>query len=231
MKNSINKKLRYILPTALLLLAACAKNDNKPTVITNNYNLSLPAATQTTDYLSIDVDNDNVPDFRVFSKTNAFINAEITKDAYIASVQDSTLIALTKSFANYGWFRLYTFDSLSIYYSYAAGFGTGAVIGAGIPNFTTATKSSTSTTAFERVGITADYLGSTISPSTSFPQYTYNESEGSFSGATKYVGFSMLKADGRHYGWIKIAVSNSNLSVQVISSGYSTIAGQSITIN
>jgi hypothetical protein len=234
MKNPFNKKLLYILPSALLLLAACKKNDNhNPALITNNYNVSLSAANQNYDYVAVDVDNDKIADFKIYAYNSTYggFSFEILKNAYIYSTQESTKIALTNSVTNYGWYRAYTFNSYSMYYPYAKGFGAGAVIGAAIPEFATAITNTTGTIAFERVGQTIDYLSSSISPNQTDSPFNYNEVAGEFYNATQYIGFAMVKADGRHYGWIKISISNSNLNVQAISSGYSTIAGQSITIN
>ena len=236
MKNSVNKKPFYILSATLLLLSACTKNDsNVSPVITNNYNKSLSAVTQNSDYVAIDVDNDKVPDFKIYvynSAYDGFLSFETRKDAYILPTQDSTMIALTNSYSNYGWFRAYVFNSLSMYYLYAKGFGAGEVIGADITNYATAIKNNTITLAFGPTGGKAATMGSSISPDPANPQFTtYNESEGDFDNATQYIGFTMLKADGRHYGWIKVAVSDSNLNVKVISSGYSSVAGQPITIN
>ena len=234
MKNSINKKLLHIIPAALLLLTACKKNDNPiRTVIKNDYNLSLSAASKNYDYVAIDVDNDKVTDFKIYAYNSTYggFTFETLNNAYIVSSQDSTFIALTKSFTNYGWFQAYTFNSFSMYYPYARGFDAGAVIGPGIPDFATAIKNTANTVAFERAGKTVDYLSSSISPNRQNSQFNYDEVVGEFYNATQYMGFSMLKADGRHYGWIKISTSNSNLNVQAISSGYSTVAGQSITTN
>jgi hypothetical protein len=234
MKNPINKKLLYILPAALLLLAACKKSDNhSPAVITNNYNVSLSAANQNYDYVAVDVDNDKIADFKIYTYNSKYggFSFETLKNAYIYSTQDSTKIALTNTVTNYRWYRAYTFNSYSMYYPYANGFGPGAVIGPGIPDFATAIANTSSTIAFERAGVKNDYLSSSISPNQPNSTFNYNEVVGEFYNATQYIGFSMLKTDGTHYGWIKISTSNSNLNVQVISSGYSTVAGQSITTN
>ncbi len=235
MKYTIYKKILCVLPATLLLLAACKKSDSNKSAVINNYNANLSAVAQNSDYTAIDVDNDAVPDFKIYafnSTYDGFKSFETTKNAYIVSTQDSTKIVLTSSFGNYGWYRAYIFNSYSVYYPYTKGFSAGAAIGVAIPDYATAIKNTNSTIAFERAGQTVDYLASSVSPDPSNPQFTtYNESEGAFDNATQYIGFSMLKADGRHYGWIKIAVSNSNLNVQVISSGYSTVAGRSITIN
>src|ERR1700744_4708469 len=127
MKNPITKKLLYIFPAALLILAACQKSDNTdPTIVNNSYNKSLSSATQNSDYVAIDVDNDKVPDFKVYtynSSYDGFLSFETRKDAYITPTQDSTTIALTNSYSNYGWYRTYVFNSLTMYYLYAKGFG------------------------------------------------------------------------------------------------------------
>lgn len=234
MKNLINIKLLYILPACIVLLAACTKNNDNKLVITNNYNLSLSVAAQNSDYVAIDVDNDKVTDFKISAYNSAydgFLGFETRKDVSIVPTQDSTMIALTNSYSNYGWFRTYVFDSLTLYYLYAQGFAKGSVIGAALPGYATAIKNNTITTAFGPGG-KGVAMASSISPDPANPKYTtYNESEGDFYNATQYIGFTLLKDDGRHYGWVKIAVSNSNLNVQVISSGYSVVAGQPITID
>jgi hypothetical protein len=234
MKNPINQKLLYILPSALLLLAACKKSDNHyPAIINNNYNISLSAANQNYDYVAIDVDDDKITDFKIYAYNSAYggFSFETLKNAYIYSTHDSTKIALTNGVTNYGWYRAYTFNSYSMYYPYAKGFGAGAVIGGGIPDFATAIMNTGDTIAFERVGGTIDYLSSSISPNQTNSPFSYNEVVGEFYNTARYIGFSMAKADGIHYGWIKISTSNSNLNVQAISSGYSTVAGRSITTN
>ena len=73
MKNLLKKGLLYILSGGLLLLAACNKNDiHNPSVITNNYNLSISAANQNYDYVPIDVDNDKINDFKIYTYNSTY---------------------------------------------------------------------------------------------------------------------------------------------------------------
>ena len=240
MKNLISKKLLFVLAAGLLLFTACQKSDSAAktssnssnVVINNNYNISLSAANKNYDSVSVDVDNDNIKDFTIIaynSTYDSYQEPRIIKASYIYSLQDSTLIAITNKYANGYWSRLYNFGSDSQYFIYATGFNTGDVIGPGIPNASKVADYGGVLTAFESVGHSWDCTSSYVYESPQYAPYTYNESIGGVLNTTQYIGFTIKKADGRHYGWIKLSNSNSCLNIQVISSGYSTSPIQSIT--
>ena len=243
MENSIAKKLLYIFSVGLPLFTACQKSDsakttnltNSNTVITNNYNISLSAANKNYDSVSVDVDNDKIKDFTIItynSNYDSYKESYRTIEAsYIYSLQDSTLIVVTNKYANDYWSRIYNFGGDSQFFNYAGGFSTGDVIGSKIPNAQAVADYTGTLTAFETVGNSWDCTSSYVYEAPQYAPDTYNESEGAFLNSTQYIGFTIKKADGRHYGWIKLSNSSSCLNIQVISSAYSTAPNQSVTTN
>jgi hypothetical protein len=244
MKNMTAKKLLYALSVALVLLAACQKTDNAAktnstnsnTVTTNNYNISLSAAANDIDSVSIDVDNDKVNDFTIItynSNYDSYKEPFTIQASYIHSLQDSTLIAVTNRYANYsGWFHIYNLGAASEFFLYAGGFSTGDVISAGVPDAETVEGDASTINAFEPVGNnTWDCTSSHVYENDLYSPFNQDVSIGDFLNTTQYIGFTMRKKDGRHYGWIKLSNSGSGLSIQVISSGYANGPGQSITAN
>ena len=243
MENSIAKKLLYIFSVGLPLFTACQKSDsakttnltNSNTVITNNYNISLSAANKNYDSVSVDVDNDKIKDFTIIAYNSNYDSYKETyrtiEASYSYSLQDSTLIAVTNANSNYYWSRIYNFGGDSQFFVYASGFNTGDVISNKIPYVQTVADYSNISAAFESVGNSWDCTSSYVYEGPQYAPNTYNESEGYFLNTTQYIGFTIKKSDGRHYGWIKLSNSNSCLNIQVISSGYSTTPNQSITTN
>jgi hypothetical protein len=242
MKNLFAQKKYTFFCMLVLLFAACQKSSNNPPnsnggnkVITNNFNISLSAANKDYDSVSVDVDNDKINDFTIIaynSTYDSYQEPRTIKASYIYSLQDSTLIAITNRNANSFWSRLYNFGSSSQYFVYAGGLNAGAVIGPAMLNFRTVENYASVLTAFEPVGKRWDCTSSYIYESQQYSSpYYYNESMGDFLNTTQYIGFTIKKANGRHYGWIKLSNYNSCLNIQVISSGYSTSPNQSITAN
>ena len=242
MKNPISKKLVFLFFFELLLFTACKKNDNAVTnsnnsnkIITNNYNINLSAAYKNYDSVSVDVDNDKINDFTIIAYNSNYDDYKETyrtiEASYIYSLQDSTLIAITNKYANYFWSRIYNFGGGSQFFNYVAGFSTGDMISNKIPDTQTVADYGGTLTAFETVGNSWDCTSSFVYEAPQYAPFTYNESIGSFLNTTQYIGFTIKKPDGRHYGWIKLSNSNSCLNIQVISSAYSTVAYQSVTTN
>ena len=238
MKITFSKIALYTF-SAALLVTACQKSESGSTgtstngsqVTTNNYGISLSAAAKGYDSVSVDVDNDKVKDFTILAYNSAYGGykyAMTIQACYIFSMQDSALVAITNRYANDGWSRIYNYGSGSYFFTYAGGFVAGDVIGSGVPDYKTAARYAAISTAFEPIGKTVDCTSEYFYEG---PPNGYNELVGDFLNKTEYIGFTIHKADGRHYGWIKLSNSNSCLNIQVISSGYSTVAGQPITTN
>jgi len=242
MKNAIAKKIVYLFSAALLLFTACQKSDSVKTnssnsggkIITNNYNISLSAASKNYDSVSVDVDNDKINDFSIIaynSTYDSYKEPRTIQASYIQSLQDSALVTVTNKYANYGAYRIYNFGSSSLFFLYAGGFSAGDVIGPTVPDYATVAGYTNIPVAFEPVGMQLVCTSSYVYENDPYGVYVYNESEGEFLNSTQYIGFTIRKADGRHYGWIKLSNSNSCLNIQIISSGYSTTPNQPVTTN
>ena len=237
---------KYYTLVIFLLATACTKNDpatatssttstgqgSAKAIVSRNYNINLSADKKNYDSVSIDVDSDGIKDFSIIAYNNtydAYQENYTIRASYVCSLQDSTLVAITNKYANYGWDRLYNFGSGSQLFQYAGGFSAGDSIGTMVPDFITVEMYSYPPNTFEAKGNFLNCLCSYVYENAP-PAYTYNESVGAFLNTTEYIGFTMKKSDGRHYGWIKISNANSSVDITIVGSEYGSGPGQSIPV-